>query len=149
MSRHVRQGVGAGHGHTPQGVSCPVPLSRPFVLVVLDIGALLRGEPNELDAVHLAAGHNTARNCVFYRSAERLASGVRLLLFGAIRRPLSVKFGAHQFDVTGAYRRPIQEWADVFAHNRRAPSSGRAAAPAWTVSSGSRPVWAVALPASQ
>jgi hypothetical protein len=37
MSRHVPHGVGAGHGHTPKGVSCPVPLSRPFVLVVLDI----------------------------------------------------------------------------------------------------------------
>jgi hypothetical protein len=36
MSRHVPHGVGAGHGHTPKGVSCPVPLSRPFVLVVLD-----------------------------------------------------------------------------------------------------------------
>ena len=63
MSRHVRQGVGAGHGHTPKGVSCPVPLSRPFVLVVLDIGALLRGEPNKLDAVHLAGGYQAACRC--------------------------------------------------------------------------------------
>ena len=65
MSRHVTQGVagsGAGHGHTPKGVSCPVPLSRPFVLVVLDIGPLLRGKPNELDAIHLATGHDAARN---------------------------------------------------------------------------------------
>ena len=53
MSRHVPHGVGAGHGHTPKGVSCPVPLSCPFVLVVLDIGALLRGEPYKLDALQL------------------------------------------------------------------------------------------------
>jgi hypothetical protein len=63
MSRRVRQGVaerGAGHGHAPKGVSCP--LTRPFVLVVLDIFALLRGKPNELDAIHLAAGHDATRN---------------------------------------------------------------------------------------
>ena len=53
LSRHVMQGVGAGHGHTPKGVSCPVPLSRPFVLVVLDIAPLRRGEPYKLDALQL------------------------------------------------------------------------------------------------
>ena len=65
MSRHVRKGVaerGAGHGHTPKGVSCPVPLSRPSVLIALGIRAPLRGKPNELDAVHLAAGHDAPRN---------------------------------------------------------------------------------------
>ena len=71
MSRHVPRGVagsGAGHGHTPKGVSCPVPLSRPSVLVELAIGTLLRGKPNELDAVHLAAGHHTARLMLLSRN---------------------------------------------------------------------------------
>ena len=45
----------------PKGVSCPVPLSRPFAPVALAIGTLLRGKPNELDTVHLAAGHHAAR----------------------------------------------------------------------------------------
>jgi hypothetical protein len=65
MSRHVPQcvaGSGAGHGHTPKGVSCPVPLSRPSVLIALAIGAPLRGKPNKLDAVHLAACHDAPRN---------------------------------------------------------------------------------------
>ena len=63
MSRHVPHGVGAGHGHTPKGVSCPVPLSRPFVLVVLDIAPLRRGEPYKLDALHLACGYQAACRC--------------------------------------------------------------------------------------
>jgi hypothetical protein len=63
MSRHVTHGVGAGHGHTPKGVSCPVPLWRPFVLVVLDMRALLGGEPYKLDALHLAGGYQAACRC--------------------------------------------------------------------------------------
>ena len=123
MSRHVRKGVagsGAGHGHTPKGVSCPVPLSRPSVLMVLGIRAPLRGKPNELDAVHLAAGHDAPRNCVLYGAVESLAPRVGLLLFGAVRRPLSVKFGAHQLDVTGAYRRPVQEGRTFCPQSTRA-----------------------------
>ena len=62
MSRNVPLGVAeGGAGHT-LGVSCPVPLSRPSVPVVLAIAALHHGEPNELDAIHLAAAHHAAGN---------------------------------------------------------------------------------------
>ena len=64
MSRHVRNGVaerGVRDMDTHLRV-CPVPLPRPFALAVLAIGAPLRGKPNELDSVHLAAGHHAARN---------------------------------------------------------------------------------------
>jgi hypothetical protein len=91
------------------------PPMRPVSVVFLDIGSLRLGEPNELDTVHLAAGYQAARYRFFYASAERLASRVRLLLFGPVRRVLSVKLPSHQFDVAGEHFGPIQEWPDVLS----------------------------------
>jgi hypothetical protein len=113
MSRHVSQGVGAGHGHTPKGVSCPVPLWRPFVLVVLDMRALLGGEPYKLDALHLAGGYQAERCCFCQGSAKGLASGISLLPVGPVCRVLSVKLPSHQFDVAGAHIGPVQERPDI------------------------------------
>jgi hypothetical protein len=110
-----RSGQRGGTWTHPVGVSCPVPLSRPVSVVFLDIGGLRLGEPNELDTVHLAAGYQAARYRFFYASAERLASRVRLLLFGPVRRVLSVKLPSHQFDVADEHFGPIQEWPDVLS----------------------------------
>ncbi len=112
MSRHVAQGCRAGHGHTPKCVSCPVPLSRPSALRELAIGPLLRGQPNELDAVHLTATHHTTRLSFFHGAVESLASCLRYLLFGTIRRVLSIKLGAHMLEVAGAHLRAIRERAN-------------------------------------
>src|SRR5271169_5876630 len=115
MSRHVPHGVAwtreRDRTHT-LGVSCPVPLSRPSVQVALAIGTPLHGKPNELDAVHLPAGYHATRNCFLYRATESLASCIGFLLFGAVGGVLSVEFGTHQLDVTGAYRRTIREWPE-------------------------------------
>src|SRR5271166_1556863 len=87
--------------------------SRPLVSHGLGIGDLCRGEPNKLDAVHLAAGNQAARLRSLERPVERLPSCVGLLLIVPVRSVLSIEFGAHQFDVAGAHFGAVREWPDV------------------------------------
>ena len=116
-------------------LSCVPPVRfRSSVLTELAIRPLLRGKPNELDVVYLAASHHTARrNQFFHRSAESLTSCIGYLLFGAVGRVLSVKLGADMLEVAGAYFRTIGEWTNYLPAMIRA--SGHAGGAASTVSS--------------